>query len=133
MKTGFDVLDILYKVVNVAAVRSTIDGRIYRRKKKPNSELQDIVLITLTTPRGDDVQVSTIIINIYCVNYQLGLPNETKLKEITDAVITVLEAYTITGGVYFDVDIRNENTMQDTDQVTMSYTSLRVSCTIQKL
>lgn len=133
MKTGFDVLDILYKVVNVASVRSTIDGRVYRRKKKPNSELQDIVLITLTTPRGDDVQVSTIIINIYCVNYQLGLPNETKLKEITDAVITVLEAYTITGGVYFDVDIRNENTMQDTDQVTMSYTSLRVSCTIQKL
>ncbi len=133
MKTGFDVLDILYKVVNDDSVTSIIDGRVYRRRKKANSELQDIVLIPLTTAKGDDVQTATVIINMYCANFQYGLQDETKLRQITDTVITVLEAYTITDGVYFDLDLRSVNTMQDTDQPTMSYTSLRVNCTIQKL
>lgn len=133
MKTGFDILDKLYVIINVASVTSTIDGRVYRRRKKANSELQDIVLIPLVTPRGDDVQIATIIINIYCKNLHYGLPDETNLKTITDAVITVLEDYTQADGVYFDLDLMNVNTMQDTDQPTMSYTSLRIKCMIQTL
>lgn len=133
MKTGFDILDKLYGIIDVGDVNSTIDGRVYRRRKKANSELQDIVLIPLMTPRGDDVQTATIIINMYCKNLHYGLPDETNLKTITDAVITVLEDYTQADGVYFDLDLMNVNTMQDTDQPTMSYTSLRIKCTIQTL
>lgn len=133
MKTGFDILKKIFVILNVDSVNNVIDGRIYRRRKKPNSELQDIVILTLTTAFRPDVQPGTIIINIYCKNLQYGFVDETKLKQITDTVTTVLEAYNQTGSEYFDFDIISENTMQDTDQEAMSYTSLRINCMIQKL
>ena len=133
MKTGFDILTKVFLIVNVASVLTTINGRVYRRKKTPiNSELQDIVILSLTTANAKDVQPATIIINMFCANFQNGMTNETKLKEITDAVIAVLEAYSQTDGVYFDVDIRNAMTLQDNIQENMSYTSLRVICNIEK-
>ena len=135
MKTGFDILEKVYKIINVSGITSKIGGRIYRRAKPPNRQLQDIVVLTLPIMGSPDVQTSTVIINIYCINNQYGLSDETKLNTITDAVITVLEAYNQqSDGSYFDFDLNNssENTMLDTDQPIMSYTSLRVVCNIQK-
>ena len=134
MKTGFDILERFYVILNVASITSKINGRIYRRVKPPNSELQDITILTLTTANKKDVQPATIIINIYCKNLQYGVPNETKLNQIADAVIAVLEAYTQSAGTnYFDLDLISENTMQDDDQSTMSYTSLRINCMIENI
>ena len=132
MKTGFDFLDKVYKILNVATVTDVINGRIYRRWKPTNSELQDMVISTLPTKYGEDIQSCTVVVNNYCKNLHFGLSNEVKLREITDAVISVLEAYTQADGIYFNMDIVSENTMKDTDQPTMSYTSLRVNCILQK-
>ena len=132
MKTGFDLLEKIYKIINVAGVNSVIDGKISRRRKKADSELQDIVILTLNTAYNEDVQTGTVIINMYCKNLQFGLVDEVKLNQITDAVITALEAYEQTTTNYFDITSKRDiNTFQDVDQPIMSYTSLRINCVIQ--
>ena len=132
MKTGIDISEKLYEILNVSTVTSVIDGDIYRDSKPTDSELQDIVLLSLTTEGDEDVQNGLFVINIYCKNLQYGMPNETKLREIANAVLIVLDAYVQTGTNYFDISIINENTMQDVNQAIMSYTSIRINCMIQR-
>jgi hypothetical protein len=132
MKTTFDISDILYPIINVTSVTSTIDGRVYRDKKPLNSELQDIVIIPLTNPNGDEIiQFPVYMVNCFCKNFDNGLPNITKLKTITDAVIKVIEAYSATSN-YYVFEITNQTLMQDTDQISMSYVNLRINCYIEK-
>ena len=45
MKTSFDVIDILFPIINTASVTSLIDGNVYRNRKPLNSEAQDIVIV----------------------------------------------------------------------------------------
>jgi len=132
MKTTFDISDILYPIINVTSVTSTIDGRVYRDKKPLNSELQDIIVIPLSNFNGDEViQEATFMVNCFCKNFDNGLPNITKLKTITDAVIKVIEAYSATSN-YYVFEITNQTLMQDTDQISMSYVNLRINCYIEK-
>jgi hypothetical protein len=132
MKTTFDISDILYPIINVTSVTSTIDGRVYRDKKPLNSELQDIIVIPLSNFNGDEViQEATFMVNCFCKNFDNGLPNITKLKTITDAVIKVIEDYSATSN-YYVFDITNQTVMQDTDQISMSYVNLRINCYIEK-
>jgi len=132
MKTTFDISDILYPIINVTSVTSTIDGRVYRDKKPLNSELQDIIVIPLSNFNGDEIiQDATFMVNCFCKNFDNGLPNITKLKTITDAVIKVIEDYSATSN-YYVFDITNQTVMQDTDQISMSYVNLRINCYIEK-
>jgi hypothetical protein len=132
MKTTFDISEILYPIINVTSVTGTIDGRVYRNKKPLNSELQDIVIIPLSNYNGDEIiQDATFMVNCFCKNHDNGLPNITKLKTITDAVIKVIEAYNATSN-YYVFDIANQTVMQDTDQISMSYVNLRLNCYIEK-
>ncbi|MFA7218072.1 MAG: hypothetical protein WC057_05675 [Dehalococcoidales bacterium] len=132
MKTTFDISDILYPIINVTSVTSTIDGRVYRDKKPLNSELQDIIVIPLSNFNGDEViQEATFMVNCFCKNFDNGLPNITKLKTITDAVIKVIEDYSATSN-YYVFEITNQTLMQDTDQISMSYVNLRINCYIEK-
>ena len=132
MKTTFDISDILYPIINVTSVTGTIDGRVYRDKKPLNSELQDIVIIPLTNYNGDEIiQFPVYMVNCFCKNFDNGLPNITKLKTITDAVIKVIEDYSATSN-YYVFDITNQTVMQDTDQISMSYVNLRINCYIEK-
>lgn len=132
MKTTFDISDILYPIINVTSVTGTIDGRVYRDKKPLNSELQDIVIIPLTNYNGDEIiQLPVYMVNCFCKNFDNGLPNITKLKTITDAVIKVIEEYSATSN-YYVFEITNQTLMQDTDQISMSYVNLRLNCYIEK-
>jgi len=132
MKSVFDILNILYTIINVTAVTNTIDGTVRRWKPKLNSKLQDIVIRVLTNSDSEeDIQPSIVIINIYCKKYTNGLYNETKLKEINDAVITVLKAYTKTSGTYFSFVIVDQTIFDDPDELDMSYLSIRLNISIQ--
>jgi len=132
MKTTFDINDILFKVVNVVSVKTTIDGGVYRNKKPLNSELQDVIILPLNNYVGSEIiNDSTFIINCYCKNFTGGTPDITKLRAITNAVVTVIEAYSNTSN-YYVFDIVNQILLQDTEQVSMSYSSLRIQCFIEK-
>lgn len=132
MKTTFDINDILFPVINVASVQTTIDGRVYRNKKPLNSELQDIVIIPLSNYVGDEIiNDATFMVNCYCKNFNNGTPNITKLRAIIDAVAAVIETYNNTSN-YYIFDIVSQILLNDIDQKSMSYVNLRINCFIEK-
>jgi len=132
MKTTGDILDKLYPALNVSSVTNTITGRVYRRKKPLNSQLEDIEIVILPIDNGEgyDTQHATAIINAYAKNHDNGQPNETRLKAMAAAIIAAIEALAVTG-MYFETQIETESIMQDPDDPLMSYESLRVYCTIE--
>jgi len=132
VKTTIDILDILYPIINVASVKATIDGGIYRNKKLLNSELQDIVILPLSNYVGDEIiNDATVMINCYCKNFINGTPDITKLRATINAVVAVLEAYNNTSK-YYIFDITNQILLNDLDQKSMSYVNLRINCYIEK-
>lgn len=130
MKTTFDIIDTLIPIIDVASVTDTIDGGIYRGKKPINSELMDIVLLPLPIrgghPNDTDIQDGTAIINIYCKNHEdTGQPDTAKLRATTEAIISVIEDYT-QSSTYYRFDIENQTVMNDTVQLNMSFSHIRV-------
>lgn len=135
MKTSFDILDKVYPILAVpATVTGVIDGRVCRGKKPPDSQLQDIVIFTLGIKNADGImfQPGTFFVNMFCENYSDGRPNEKKLRQITEAVVSTLEAWNDTTGNYFVFDVINQSVFQDQSNPVMSYSSLRVNFNIEK-
>ena len=132
MKTTFDINDVLYPIINVASVQTTIDGRVYRNKKPLNSEVQDVAILPLSNYVGSEItNDSVFIINCFCKNFDNGTPDITKLRATINAVAKVIEDYNNTSN-YYVFDIMSQILLQDTEQISMSYASLRVQCYIEK-
>lgn len=133
MKTTIDINDILYPIINVTSVKDTIGtGRVYRCKKPLNSELRDVVIIPLSNYVGSEIMNdSTFIINCFCKNFDNGTPDVAKIRLTINAVVAVIEAYNNTSN-YYIFDIVNQILLQDTEQISMSYASLRIQCYIEK-
>ena len=132
MKTTIDINDILYPIINVASIKATIDGGIYRNKKPLNSELRDIVIIPLSNYVGEEViNEATFMVNCFCKNFTNGTPDITKLRATINAVVAVIEAYNNTSN-YYVFEITNQILLQDVDQTSMSYVNLRLNCFIEK-
>ena len=132
MKTTIDILDILYPIINVASVKATIDGGVYRVKKPLNSELQDIVILPLSNYNGEEIiNEAVFMVNCYCKNFTNGTPDITSLRAIINAVIAVIEAYTASSK-YYVFKISNQILLQDIDQISMSYVNIRINCYIEK-
>ena len=134
MKTSFDVIDILFPVMNTGSVTSLIDGNVYRNRKPLNSEAQDIVIVPqpVTGSGEKDVQTGSMLINIFCKDLPNGLPDMSHLKTVTAAVIAVLEAYTTASGTYFAFEIVSEHTASDRDRPMMTCTSLTLNYVIER-
>jgi len=135
VKTTFDIIETLMPVINVASVTVTIDGGVYRVKKPLNSELMDIVLLSLPIRGGHeddvDLQDGTVIINIYCKNFETtGQPDTVKLEASAKAVIAVIEAYEMSND-YYEFDIANQTIMNDPVQKNMSFVSIRINYVVQ--
>ena len=133
MKTVFNVVNILFPVVNVASVKSTIDGKVYRDAKPQNSTKRDIVVSSLPisyNPRDPLIQQGTAIINCYAKNLSDGKQDIANLKSMTDAVIAVIAAYSH-ASKYYVFEITSQLLLNDVDQPEMSYSSLRVDYTIE--
>jgi len=132
VRTTFDINDILFPVINVAVVQATIDGKVYRGKKPLNSELRDIVIIPLSNYAGNEIiNDATFIVNCYCKNFGNGTPDIAKLRATTNEVVKAIEAYNNASN-YYVFDIVNQIVLQDTDQSSMSYASIRIKCYVEE-
>ena len=132
MKTTIDINDILYPIINVASVKATIDGGVYRNKKPLNSELQDVIILPLSNYVGEEVMnEATFMVNCFCKNFTNGTPDITKLRATINAVVAVIEAYNNVSN-YYVFEITNQILLQDTDQISMSYINIRLNCLIEK-
>jgi len=132
MKTTFDVMDRLYKIVNVAAVKATLDGKVYRNARPIDSTTRDIVILALHVTSGVDIDVQQgiMIVNCFAPDIEPGIPDDANLNAMTSAVVTVLESYAASSE-YFQIEINSQTVMDDIDQAGMSYSSLRVNFVIQ--
>jgi len=130
--TTIDINDILYPIINVASVKATIDGGVYRVKKPLNSELQDVIILPLSNYVGEEVMnEATFMVNCFCKNFTNGTPDITKLRAVVNAVVAVIEAYNNVSN-YYVFEITNQILLQDTDQISMSYINIRLNCLIEK-
>jgi len=134
MKTTFDILDNLFPVINVTAVKNTLDGKVYRNARPIDSVLRDITVGALPIDGGTDIDLQgcTVIINCFAKDLEDGRPDDKNLDAMTAAVLTVLEAYASTTA-YLHLEINSQGCMADIDQAGISYSSIRVNCTIQYL
>lgn len=132
MKSTFDIMDLVFKVVNVSAVTTTLDGRVYRTSRPLESVVRDIVVLALPISGGADVDLQgcVMIVNCYAKDLAPGRPDEAHLKPTTAAVIAAIEGYTATSK-YLDLEPTSQGVMADMDQSGISYSSIRANCTIQ--
>lgn len=132
MKSTFDILDAIYVIVNVGAVRATLDGRVWRGNRKVNLTTRDITIMALPISGGTDIDVQpcTVIINCFAPDVTAGIADDINLDAMTAAVLTVLEAYASTTS-YLHLEINSQGVLEDIDNAGISYSSIRVNCTIQ--
>lgn len=134
MKSTFDILDIIYPIINTTAVKATLDGKVYRNSRPADSVTRDITVAALTIAGGQDIdlQECVIIINCFAKDLAPGIPDDKNLDAMTTAVLSAIENYVETT-VYFNPEINSQNVMADIDQSGISYSSIRVNCIIQYL
>jgi len=134
MKSTFDILDLFYPILNVSSVRSTIDGKVYSNARPLDSVLRDITISALPITGGNeiDLQECVVIINCFAKDLAPGRPDDKNLDAMTAAVLSVLEAHA-SSTVYDNFEINSQASMADIDQAGISYSSIRVNCTIQTL
>ena len=133
MKTTFDVLDILYPLVNVSTVTTLLDGKVFRTAKPPNRTTKDVVVLSLpiTDKQESITQECTAVINCYAPNIN-DLPDSLTIKGVVDAVVDALEAYSHTS-TYYVIQPTSQLMLQDQDNPDMSYGSIRADIQIQSI
>jgi hypothetical protein len=112
MKDGFDVVTDIRSLINVPAILSMIDGKVYPDVRPSNSKTTDIVVNSLGVTNRV-FQKGTANVNIYVPNLDFGMPNHTKLNAICKALKPLLESqFKLT----FNTSIEDPGTLlQDAD------------------
>ncbi|KAA6303129.1 MAG: hypothetical protein EZS26_000732 [Candidatus Ordinivivax streblomastigis] len=136
MITSFDTDDILFKVLSASAgLKAAISGGIYPETERPdNSEQEDITVNTITITRTYTPQTGTSNVNIYVPDLKLKIKgqeqrkeNRERLREITNKVISILEAARVEGLAFW---ITNETVLNE-PKIYQHYTNLRIDWNIQ--
>ena len=132
MKTTYDVMNHIYKIINVAAVTATLTGKVYRNNRPLDSLLRDINITSLPIEGGTDkdLQEGTFHVNCFAQDLTPGRLDDANLDAMTTAVVTVLESYKSTDE-YLHLEINSEATIPDIHQAGTTYSSIRVDYTIQ--
>jgi hypothetical protein len=138
MITSFDTDDILFQVLSASPeLKAAISGGIYPGNERPdNSEKEDITINTITVTRNFTPQGGTSNVNIYVPDLKLKIEgqeqrkeNRERLREITNAVISVLEAANPEGLAFW---ISGETTLKE-PEIYQHYTNLRIDWSIHLL
>jgi len=133
-RTESEVIDIIIPIINIASVKNTIgSGKIYRKKRPINSKTSDITVNTLGVLNSDQMFINngTGIINAYRKNLTENMADETHLTATAKKIIEVLKNYS-SGSTYFYIVMESINIMQDMDDNSMSYVSVRFTFYIEK-
>lgn len=131
MKTSFDVVDKVYALLNIAAVKATIDGHIWKHRRPINNSKRDIVIVSLPIDGAPIIQKGTFFVNIFCKNFDNGLPNEVVLKATLLAARSALETKSASSE-YFELELIAEDLLPDQDDISFSYISLRYNFSIEQ-
>lgn len=110
MFTTFDTNEILYKMLNVDAVRSMINGKVYNDGRPFNSDKEDVVVNTINVTQRYKPQLATSNINIHVPDLPNGLKNSGRLSVITKEVVNALKAKELSG---YSIYLSNQTTIEN--------------------
>jgi hypothetical protein len=132
MKTTFDILDRIYPLINTTGVRATLDGGVYRNARPINSVKRDVVVLALPVSGGTDIDLQgcTIVVNCFAPDVATGIPDDPNLDAMTAQVLSAIETANETSE-YLHLEITSQAMMEDMDNAGISYSSIRLDCTIE--
>lgn len=96
-RTSFEIVDLLYDMLNRSDLTSGISGELYKGVRPDNSVLEDIVLNALPVSLGS-WQQCTANVNIYIQDLDVLVdgkrfksPNTVRLEQVTRKVLELLD------------------------------------------
>lgn len=101
----FDANDMIFEAINVAEVKNSIKGKLYKDCRPINSLNEDIVVNTITITTVFKPQLATSNINIYVPDLELGIKNSRRLKEISRVVRKLFENHQFIGKSVYISDL----------------------------
>ena len=92
-----DLETIIYKMLNVSAIKDAINGGIYKEAFRPTNSGKIDICVNVLTLTQENPQIGIANINIYVQDIKQTIntvenfiPNSTLIKSITDVVIGVI-------------------------------------------
>jgi hypothetical protein len=136
MVTSFDTDDMLFRALSGnAGLVAAISGGIYTTGRPDSSEKEDITVGAITITGGAP-QRGTSNVNIYVPDVATRIggqeqrqANRERLRELTDMVISILEATTVDGAALW---VANETVLKEA-VICQHYTNLRIEWNIQRI
>lgn len=90
MRTALDQNTFFYQLLDASALKTAINGGIYKDEKPANSKKEDVVINTVTLGTGT-LQRGVSNINIYVPKLSNGLPNHARFNALVAIAATILE------------------------------------------
>ena len=135
MKTSFDINTIVYRILNVQTVKNAISGDIYKGDDRPDDSTdEDITINTISLTQDFLPQIATSNVNVYVADKPKTIKgksmlkaDDTRLKAITDIVLSVLRAAKVPGLLF---TIEAQSTLAEAS-VKQHFVNIRISWNIQ--
>jgi hypothetical protein len=128
MKTTIDTDDVLYDLLKNSSLKSAITGKVYKRQRPVNSNLEDVVINSLPIT-NEQLQQCVSNVNVFVPNEKItvgetvdSVANEARLKQLVALAVTVL-----TDGIngQFTWDIQQQTLIKD-DESESHYINIRI-------
>lgn len=105
MVSTYDVLGVVYKHLNVTAVKAAINGGVYNGPEPKGDQKENITINVLNNP-GGYVQDGFLNVNIHVTGLRDGRPNLGRFAAIRAALTPYLDGVVVTGAktVHLDID-----------------------------
>lgn len=129
MISTLEIIDKLYLVLNVPALKNAITGGVYKQRRPLNSKKIDVVINSLPT-NNLQLQTGLANVNIHVPNLVIGSgtaqdntqPDFAKLRTISSIVIDLLKDQ-YTPDFWYDVE---NQTVFPEDNINEHYSNIRV-------
>ena len=123
MKSSFDILSVLYQILNVSEVNDNLSGKIYVDDIPDTDQKENISIKTLNNPNRY-LQNGFINLNIHVKEISSGRANLAKFKQIINAVIPLVKDV-IHQGYSFQID-DDKGVFKDQDKDSMYFYNLKL-------
>lgn len=131
MKTTFDIINLIYGIINVDNVNNLLTGVINRNKStETEGTVKEIVINSLVNLNDVEgfVQDGIYNINIFAPPLPNNTVDEINLDAITKAVITEIKAYN-SGTHYYIFEIESQNLISN--KRDLHYVNIRLNTFVE--
>ena len=109
MIDSMEIEDIVWKKLDGSSLKSTITGKIRKKERPANSQLEDIVVNCLAVPNRQ-IQETIVNVNIFVPDImrpensvQEKVANDARLKALYAIAEPLLKDVTVNGDTYFEI------------------------------